>query len=122
MLSAELATAAIAVLSGGALALYVLPDGRGCPECSHCRRTQEARELEQRLFRHDLEHKGWGFGPRTPDRYRCSDERCPRNSRLALPVSAIRTVKSPADADRSEGDDPGGPGEQRHRPVRRTRR
>jgi hypothetical protein len=100
MLDPGTAGVTILALMGGAVAMWAIPDSRGCPDCPHCRREREEREHRQRALRHDLEHKGWGHRPGDRDRMRCADEACSRNA----PLTDGR--RSPAPPRRSPHDGP----------------
>jgi hypothetical protein len=85
----------IVALMGAAVALWAIPDGRGCPQCPHCRQERDARERLQRELAHDIDHKGAGYRPEAPDRYRCTDESCPRNARIRRAGSAPGSPRRP---------------------------
>ncbi len=97
MLAPELEGAAIVVLAGGAVALWAIPDGRGCPECPHCAAAHDEAERLQRNLRHEVAHKGFSFRPDAPDRFRCESESCPRNARLAW-GAAVQAAVEPTHA------------------------
>lgn len=83
MTPVEALTYAVVMAAACSYLLWLLPGPCKCEKCAfHVNERRVARlakDEAQREEVHNINHKGFGYGDKTPDRMSCPDEQCSRN-------------------------------------------